>query len=299
MNAVCERFLGKDKLRQIMAGLSHQSTHTSLPDVFEKLGLREVPIEGTASKNDRMKAAFAQVSDEDLPALAERYIALFNPKPGERNELQELLWKHASGPKVPERYRRDVARCLSTEDLRTRGFMDLLESLWVLDKLSYPGPFGHPKTLREEVARHVMHDPDYEPEDVFELVGAYPITHGLVGMATAKPIPVRGMYEMPKTLDRDAYRGLVHSWLAWLLKRADSRAGASPVVSVERAERERSIVEEAFAGDVIGIYDPGVFEIGDTCHRRGRSDLRGDSELRARALRAPRPDRPSAAQAGS
>jgi peptide chain release factor 3 len=23
-------------------------------------------------------------------------------------------------------------------------------------------------------------------------------------------------------------------------------------------------VEEAFAGDVIGIYDPGVFEIGDT-----------------------------------
>src|ERR1019366_3706398 len=32
---------------------SHQSTHTSLPDVFEKLGLREVPIEGTASKNDR------------------------------------------------------------------------------------------------------------------------------------------------------------------------------------------------------------------------------------------------------
>jgi len=28
--------------------------------------------------------------------------------------------------------------------------------------------------------------------------------------------------------------------------------------------QERSIVEEAFAGDVIGIYDPGVFEIGDT-----------------------------------
>jgi peptide chain release factor 3 len=28
--------------------------------------------------------------------------------------------------------------------------------------------------------------------------------------------------------------------------------------------QERNIVEEAFAGDVIGIYDPGVFEIGDT-----------------------------------
>jgi peptide chain release factor 3 len=28
--------------------------------------------------------------------------------------------------------------------------------------------------------------------------------------------------------------------------------------------QERSLVEEAFAGDVIGIYDPGIFEIGDT-----------------------------------
>lgn len=28
--------------------------------------------------------------------------------------------------------------------------------------------------------------------------------------------------------------------------------------------QERSIVDEAFAGDVLGVYDPGVFEIGDT-----------------------------------
>jgi len=28
--------------------------------------------------------------------------------------------------------------------------------------------------------------------------------------------------------------------------------------------RERSFVEEAFAGDVIGVFDPGLFEIGDT-----------------------------------
>ncbi len=28
--------------------------------------------------------------------------------------------------------------------------------------------------------------------------------------------------------------------------------------------QERNLVEEAFAGDVIGVYDPGVFEIGDT-----------------------------------
>jgi peptide chain release factor 3 len=28
--------------------------------------------------------------------------------------------------------------------------------------------------------------------------------------------------------------------------------------------QERSVVDEAFAGDVMGVYDPGVFEIGDT-----------------------------------
>jgi peptide chain release factor 3 len=28
--------------------------------------------------------------------------------------------------------------------------------------------------------------------------------------------------------------------------------------------QERSIVDEAFAGDVLGVYDPGIFEIGDT-----------------------------------
>jgi very-short-patch-repair endonuclease len=165
----------KDKLRQVMTRLG-TNTHKTLPAIFEKLGLHEPPTEGSPSRNERAMAAFAQVADEDLPALAERYVALFDPNAEERNEIQELLWKDAPGPKVPERYRRELARSLSTEDLRARGFMDLLESLWVLDKLAYQGPFGHPKTLREEIARHVMQDPDYEPEEVFELVGAYQCT---------------------------------------------------------------------------------------------------------------------------
>ena len=27
---------------------------------------------------------------------------------------------------------------------------------------------------------------------------------------------------------------------------------------------EREIVEEAYAGDIIGVFDPGIFSIGDT-----------------------------------
>src|SRR4051812_36465020 len=34
--------------------------------------------------------------------------------------------------------------------------------------------------------------------------------------------------------------------------------------------QERTIVEDGYAGDVVGIYDPGVFEIGDTLTAKGK-----------------------------
>ncbi len=34
--------------------------------------------------------------------------------------------------------------------------------------------------------------------------------------------------------------------------------------------QERTIVEDGYAGDVVGLYDPGVFEIGDTLTARGK-----------------------------
>jgi len=37
--------------------------------------------------------------------------------------------------------------------------------------------------------------------------------------------------------------------------------------------QERTIVEEAFAGDIIGVFDPGIFKIGDTLCE-GNSDLK-------------------------
>jgi peptide chain release factor 3 len=37
--------------------------------------------------------------------------------------------------------------------------------------------------------------------------------------------------------------------------------------------QERSIVEEGYAGDVLGVYDPGIFEIGDTVITPGTTDF--------------------------
>ena len=39
--------------------------------------------------------------------------------------------------------------------------------------------------------------------------------------------------------------------------------------------QERTIVEEAYPGDIIGVYDPGIFKIGDTLSE-GNMNLRFD-----------------------
>ncbi|MFR0790781.1 MAG: EF-Tu/IF-2/RF-3 family GTPase [Lachnospiraceae bacterium] len=38
--------------------------------------------------------------------------------------------------------------------------------------------------------------------------------------------------------------------------------------------QERKIVEEAYAGDIIGVFDPGIFSIGDTLYHRKGKNLR-------------------------
>ena len=40
--------------------------------------------------------------------------------------------------------------------------------------------------------------------------------------------------------------------------------------------QERSIIDEAYAGDIIGVFDPGIFSIGDTvCDRSMRVEFEG------------------------
>jgi len=39
--------------------------------------------------------------------------------------------------------------------------------------------------------------------------------------------------------------------------------------------QERSIVEEAYPGDIIGVFDPGIFQIGDTlCNEKNKFNLK-------------------------
>ena len=47
----------------------------------------------------------------------------------------------------------------------------------------------------------------------------------------------------------------------------------------------RKIIEEAYAGDIIGVFDPGIFSIGDTlCESNEKFRFRGNPHLRAGAF---------------
>ena len=49
--------------------------------------------------------------------------------------------------------------------------------------------------------------------------------------------------------------------------------------------QEREIIDEAYAGDIIGVFDPGIFSIGDTiCSTGKKVPFRGHSNVRAGAF---------------
>ena len=62
--------------------------------------------------------------------------------------------------------------------------------------------------------------------------------------------------------------------------------------------QDREIIEEAYAGDVIGVFDPGIFSIGDTlCDPVHEDRIPEDPDIRAGAFRPRDPERHDEAQA--
>lgn len=60
---------------------------------------------------------------------------------------------------------------------------------------------------------------------------------------------------------------------------------------------DREVISEAFAGDIMGVFDPGVFSIGDTLCSPKESHVRGYPDVRAGAFRTCSPQRHSKTQA--
>lgn len=164
----------RNLLKPLVAGLNDASTHLRLPALCEELGLPTPAADG--SKRERITASFDAVADTDLPAVASKLLERYPPSASTRNQIQDTLWGN-SGPSIPKRYRREVARRLNDEELYRdpRRFDELLERLWILDEDDWMLLLGGtPTGLRAEIQQHVhRHPEDWPAEMLFDQLGAY------------------------------------------------------------------------------------------------------------------------------
>ncbi|MFE9308149.1 hypothetical protein ACFYM5_10665 [Streptomyces sp. NPDC006706] len=174
----------RSALRQLVSDvvspLGDENTHATLNTAFAQLGMPPIP-EDEGSKRVRVERSLAQVSDGDLPRVAEHILARRNLTPATRNAVEDLLWAETSPPEIPKRVRRELARALDLTDMaRSEArFMALLERLWVLDcgesfaDLLLPSADRTP-SLRQHIQQHVFRNPeDWSAEDLFEHLGAF------------------------------------------------------------------------------------------------------------------------------
>ncbi len=121
----------RDLLRAPIVGLFNHG-HKALPDICARLGL---PPPGEGSRRERMRASFDRLADADVPKVADRYLAEFSPPASLRNAIQDLLWADATTPSIPKRFRRELAKALTADDLYLDAsrFDALLASLYIVD----------------------------------------------------------------------------------------------------------------------------------------------------------------------
>lgn len=165
----------RSALQPLVGALKDQGPDHALGALCQRLSM-PVPPE-IPSKRQRMQASLAAVPDIELPTVATRLLSVFPPSAAARCRLEDLLHPDGSGPTVPMRYRRELARELTTEDLyRDAGRFDaLLARLWDVDFDPMDGWAGtSTTTLRDEIDQHVHRNPgDWEVEYLFDRLGAY------------------------------------------------------------------------------------------------------------------------------
>lgn len=160
------------RLHDLIGGLKDLATHDRLADLCEQLGLPSPGTEG--SKRDRLYASIDAAPDADLAGIAKLYLSGFARDAATRNEIQELVWALSPSPEVPVRFRREVAQALEEEPLylKSNAFMDLLESLFILED-----PFDFfmtsPHNLKWKINQWVIKNDDWGADDLFDNLGAY------------------------------------------------------------------------------------------------------------------------------
>jgi hypothetical protein len=161
-------------LRPLIVALKNIETHERLSILCRNLGMPS-PDFGV-SKRERMEASLGAVADHDLARVALNFLQLYPPAATVRNEIQDFIWVDSS-PGIPKRYRRELSRLISNNDLFINGiaFEKLLERLFVMGPADeFAALLGlRDDSLRAEVQQHVYRNSDWTVEYLFDKLGAF------------------------------------------------------------------------------------------------------------------------------
>lgn len=171
----------RDAFSEILGNQKDHYTDARIPELLFKLGLDDCTEYD--SKRRHLQKAVEASGDVQIVAAAQRALELIGFEVHERDQLQELVWDDGTAPVIPGRYRRELAEKLNNIDLfMTRtAFEQVLSEFWRLDIISVVDFTWSTPTLRKEVVRHYIENPDWDVATLFDKLGAFQSSHARFG----------------------------------------------------------------------------------------------------------------------
>ena len=162
-----------------VADLLQAMTHDQLSEEPQQVAGMVVPYEEGLSKRQRIDLALTDLAEEELAGLALKFAA-------HRSDiaLDETARKilEAGEPALSRISRRDVARVFGDDLGGERCTVEVVERLFVLSSTLEDLLGGHGRSLRDQIARHMDHNPgDWSVEHLFSEIGAFECSRARFG----------------------------------------------------------------------------------------------------------------------
>lgn len=184
----------RETFREILGNQKPHYTDARIPELLSSLGLEDCT--DYSSKREHLHKAVDAASDAQRVGAAQKALELIGFEVHERDQLQELVWDDGTALVIPGRYRRELAEKLNTIDLfvdRT-AFERVLSEFWRLDIVSVMDFTRSTPTLRQDIVRHHIENPDWDAVTLFDKLGAFQSSHPRFGrfieaLASSRVLP--------------------------------------------------------------------------------------------------------------
>ncbi|MEE4919017.1 hypothetical protein V2K23_06345 [Pseudomonas alliivorans] len=167
----------RDTFSQILGNQKDHYTGTRIPELLFRLGLDDCTEYN--SKRRHLERSVEAAGDTQMVAAAQSALELLGFEVHERDQLQELVWDDGTAPLIPGRYRRELAEKLNTIDLYIdrAALEQVLSEFWRIDTISFVDLLRPTPTLRQEIVRHHIENPDWDAVTLFDKLGAFQSSH--------------------------------------------------------------------------------------------------------------------------